>query len=81
VPAQQEPLRVAQRAFAALPETVQEMYFCGYSACEEQGLLTWLRNEQRADGPQGVVGLAVSARMNPVLRQEILATPESRWQP
>lgn len=81
VPAQQQPLRVTQRAFAALPETVGEYYFRGDSACEEEGLLTWLRNEQRPGGPQGVIGFAVSARMNPALREEILATAEECWQP
>ena len=81
VPARQQPPRVAQRAFAALPETISERYFRGDSACEEEALLTWLRNEQRADGPQGLIGFAVSARMNPALREEILATPEERWQP
>jgi hypothetical protein len=80
VPAQQQPLRVAQRAFAALPETVGERYFRGDSACEEESLLTWLRDEQRPDGPQGFIGFAVSARMNPTLREEILALPEDRWQ-
>lgn len=81
VPAQQEPLRVAQRAFAALPDTVREYYFRGDSACEEEGLLTWLRNQQRPGGPQGFIGFAVSARMNPLLKEEILAAQESRWQP
>jgi hypothetical protein len=81
VPAIQEPLRVARRAYTALPATVEERYFRGDSACDEETLLTWLRNLQREDGPQGFIGFAVSARMNPVLRQEILATPEERWQP
>jgi hypothetical protein len=81
VPAQQALLPVAQRAFQALPETIKEFYFRGDAACEEEGLLTWLRNEQREDGPQGRIGFAVSARMNPALREEILATPEARWQP
>ena len=30
---------------------------------------------------QGRIGFAVSARMNPALHAEIVATPESRWQP
>src|SRR6201993_3923367 len=50
VPAQQGLLPVAKRAFQALPETVREFYFRGDSACEEDGLLTWLWNEQREDG-------------------------------
>ena len=81
VPAQQAPLPVTQRAYAALPETVEQRYFRGDSACDEEALLTWLRHEQRENGPQGFIGFAVSARMNPVLRGEILATPEERWQP
>ncbi len=81
VPAIQDPLRVARRALEALPETVEQRYFRGDSACDEETLLTWLRNEQRENGPQGFIGFAVSARMNPVLRGEILATPEERWQP
>ena len=35
VPAQQQPLGVAQRAFEALPESVTEYYFRGDSACYE----------------------------------------------
>ena len=81
VPAQQALLPVAKRAFQALPETVSEFYFRGDSACEEDGLLTWLRNEQREDGPRGKIGFAVSARMCPALQADILRIPEARWQP
>ena len=48
VPAQKEPLRVARRAFEALPPTVQEYYFRGDSACWEKELLNWLRDEKRS---------------------------------
>jgi len=81
VPANQELLPIAQRAFQALPETVREFYFRGDSACHEQSLIEWLRDEQRPQGPQGFLGFAVSARMNPALHAEIVATAESRWQP
>lgn len=81
VPAQQDLLPVAQRAFAALPSTVQERYFRGDSACDEERLLSWLRNEKREGGPAGRIGFAVSARMNAALRAEILAVPEGQWQP
>ena len=81
VPAQQALLPVARRAFQALPETVTEFYFRGDSACEEDELLTWLRNEQRQDGPRGKIGFAVSARMCPALQADILRIPEARWQP
>lgn len=80
VPAQQALLPVTQRAFQALPPTIEERYFRGDSACEEEGLLSWLRDETRADGPQGVIGFAISARMNPSLHADIVAIPEAQWQ-
>jgi hypothetical protein len=72
---------VAQRAFATLPETIRERYFRGDSGCDEEGLLSWLRNPERAEGPRGFIGFAVSARMNPVLREEIESVPAEKWQP
>jgi hypothetical protein len=81
VPALKDPLRVARRAFRTLPETIRERYFRGDSACDEEELLSWLRDEQRADGPQGLIGFAVSARMNPILREEIAAIPAGKWRP
>jgi len=71
----------AEGAFQALPETVREFYFRGDSACEEDSLLAWLRDEQRQDGPQGKIGFAVSARMSPGLHAAIRAVSEVRWQP
>ena len=81
VPAQQALLPVAQRAFQAPPETVTEFYFRGDSACDEDQLLTWLRDEKRQDGPPGRIGFAVSARVNPALHADILRIPEVQWQP
>jgi hypothetical protein len=81
VPALKDPLRVAQRAYGTLPGTVKERYFRGDSACDEEELLSWLREEKRAHGPEGFIGFAVSARMHPVLREEIAATPAEQWQP
>ena len=81
VPAHQQLLPITQRAFQALPDTVVERYFRGDSACYEQSLLEWLRDEQRPAGPQGRIGFAISARMHAALHAEIVATPESRWQP
>jgi hypothetical protein len=73
-------LPVTQRAFEGLPETIQERYFRGDSACCEEELLTWLRNEQRQTGPQGFIGFAVSARMKAALREQIEAAIEERRQ-
>ena len=42
-----DPLRLAQRGFAVLPGTIQERYFRGDLACDEEELLSWLRNEKR----------------------------------
>lgn len=80
-PAIQEPLAVAQRAFEALPETVNEYYFRGDAACYENDLLDWLRHPQRSTGPQGVIGFAVSAPLHTALKAEILQLDERVWQP
>jgi len=81
VPAQKEPLRVAQRAFQGLPETVQEYYFRGDSACWEKGLLRWLRDDQRVNGPQGPIRFGISVRMTPNLKKHIERLPEHQWKP
>ena len=81
VPAMMEPLRVAKAAFAALPGTVKTYYFRGGSACHESRLVNWLRDEKRADGPQGFIGFAISARMSEALQAAILAVPEEAWEP
>ena len=80
VPAIQDPLSVTQRAFAALPETVAERYFRGDAACYEGELLSWLRNAQRAEGPSGFIGFAVSVPMVKALKEEILALDGKVWQ-
>jgi len=81
VPAIMKPLTVAKRAFAALPETVETFYYRGDSACQENELIGWLRNEERQDGPRGFIGFAISARMNPALREAICSTVEEKsWE-
>ncbi len=80
VPAMMAPLAVAKRAFAALPETVRSFYYRGDSASHEKELLAWLRDEKRADGPQGKIGFAISARMSAALHQAIVRVPEAGWQ-
>ena len=80
VPAQMEPRRVAQRAFAALPSTVREYYYRGDSACHESDLVNWLRDEQRPGGPPGRIGFAISARMSEALHTAIQAVPEPEWE-
>jgi hypothetical protein len=81
VPAQKEPLRVALRAFQALPPTVGEYYFRGDSACWEKQLLSWLREEQRSDGPKGPITFGISVRMTANLKKHIVRLGESLWKP
>jgi hypothetical protein len=81
VPAMMDPLRVAKRAYAALPETVTTYYYRGDSACHESGLINWLRDENRAEGPRGRIGFAISARMSEALQKAIGKVAEGAWEP
>jgi hypothetical protein len=80
VPAMMEPLTVAKQAYAALPETVTTYYYRGDSACHESDLINWLRDENRAGGPRGRIGFAISARMSKVLNKAIGKVPEELWE-
>ena len=79
VPAQMAPLPVAKAAFAALPKTVTSYYYRGDSACHEKGLLRWLLEENRQEGPPGFIGFAISVRMSEALRAAIREVPEQAW--
>jgi hypothetical protein len=79
VPAQQEPLTCAKLAFAALPDTIQERYFRGDSACHENDLLGWLKHPDREKEPGGRIGFAISARMSPELAKAIARVKEANW--
>ena len=81
VTAMQGPLAVAKAAFAALPSTVKEFYYRGDSACHEHKLIGWLRNERREDGPQGLIGFAISARMTKPMQQAVQAMEEHARNP
>ena len=81
VPAQMKPRPVAQRAFEALPATIQEYYFRGDSACWEKGLVNWLRDENRSGGPKGPITFGISVRMTPNLKKHIARLEENLWKP
>lgn len=81
VPALQQPLAVAQRAFQSLAEGVTEYYFRGDSGCYEKQLMSWLRNEQRAEGPRGPIQFAISVRLQPSLKQHIRRLRAFAWKP
>ena len=80
VPAMMALLPAAKRGFAALPETVTTFYYRGDSASHEHELIQWLRDEKRADGPQGFLGFAISARMTDALHKAVLRVPEENWE-
>jgi hypothetical protein len=79
VPAQQAPLSCAQLAFAALPDTIQQRYFRGDSACHENDLLGWLKHPDRDKEPGGRIGFAVSARMSEPLAKAMTQVQNSQW--
>jgi hypothetical protein len=79
VPAQQEPLTCAKLAFAALPDTIQQRYFRGDSACHENDLLGWLKHPDREKEPGGRIGFAVSARMSQELVKALAKVKEGEW--
>lgn len=71
VPAGMDPLTAAQRAFAALPSSVQHRRFRGDSACYEEKMLKWLCAQQ--------VEFTISADMSRELRSVCL-DPQWRWE-
>jgi len=80
VPARQDPLGCAKLAFAALPETIQQRYFRGDSACHENDLLDWLKHPDREQEPGGRIGFAVSAFMSEALGGALRQVKEAAWQ-
>jgi hypothetical protein len=79
VPAKQEPLTCAKLAFGALPDTIQERYFRGDSACHEKQLLDWLRHPDREKEPGGSIGFALSAVMSDALALALRRIKEAEW--
>lgn len=71
VPAGSGNLRVVEKALAALPEGVEQILLRGDSALYEHALMRRLQQRN--------VGFAISAPMNPTLKAEIEALPETAW--
>ena len=80
VPAAMSNLPLIQRGFAALPPTITERLFRADSACYEERILKWLAAPARENGPQGRIGLSISADMGEALRRVCAAAPEPSWQ-
>lgn len=79
VPAKQDPLSCAKLAFAALPETIQQRYFRGDSACHENDLLEWLKHPDREKEPGGQIVFAVSAVMSDPLAKALRQVKQADW--
>lgn len=71
VPGNKDPLTSVQRAFAALPATVQKRYFRGDSADYYTPLLKYLASER--------ISFSISADMGRELRACCLAVPVGDW--
>jgi hypothetical protein len=72
VPAGKDVLRVARRAFEALPDDIEQVYYRGDSASYNHDLLNWLREEDAQTGRPRAI-FAVSAHMTPELRRAVMA--------
>lgn len=79
VPANMALLPCVKRAFGSLPEGIDQLYFRGDSACHDRALIDWLADEQRADGPKGFIGFAISARIEDGLRKVLQQVPDRQW--
>ena len=77
--AKQEPLTCAQMAYAALPDTVEQRYFRGDSACHENDLIQWLKHPDRAREKGGAIGFAISAMMSQALREAVAKVEDPQW--
>ena len=72
VPAGSHVLRVARRAFEALPQGIEQVYYRADTASYNHALLNWLREEDPKTGRPRAV-FAVSADMSPPLRAAAVA--------
>jgi hypothetical protein len=79
VPARQAPLTCAQLAFGALPQSIQERFFRGDSACHENELIGWLKHPDRTQEPGGRIGFAVSAVMSAELSVAMGKIAHQHW--
>jgi hypothetical protein len=66
--------RMLERAVAALPPGLTQIFVRGDSALYEQEVLAWCEQPERG------IGYAISADMSPPLREESGRLPERAWQ-
>jgi len=70
-----ETLPLIQRGFASLPPSVTRCFFRADSACDDERSLKWLADPQRPGGPEGPIGVPVSADMTAPLHAVCAAVP------
>jgi hypothetical protein len=75
VPAGCGNVRLLERAVAALPAGVSNIFVRGDSALYEQEVLAW------CEAPERGIGYAISADRSPQVRAELGRLPETAWQP
>ncbi len=80
VPGAMDPLTCVKQGFSELPKSIEAFAFRGDSANDNNALLDWLDDPNRAGGPQGVkIHYAISARMVVDLAVAIKQIPEDKW--
>ncbi len=80
VPAGMDNLPLIRRSFQSLPASVTKLFFRADSACYEHGVLRWLADDERHDGPSGHIGFTISADMTTELHHACAMVPEQQWQ-
>jgi len=80
VPAGMDNLRLIQRAFRSLPESLAARYLRGDSALYEEAVLKWLADDAREGGPAGHIGFSISADMSKALAAACSALAETAWE-
>ena len=80
VPAGMDNLPLIRRSFQSLPASVTKLFFRADSACYEHGVLRWLADDARHDGPSGRIGFTISADMTTELHHACAMVPEQQWQ-
>ena len=82
----QEALRryEGQRGYQPMPAVWAEMNVVladEFRDGHESGLINWLRDEKRGEGPPGFIGFAISARMSEAWHKAMKKMAEQAWEP
>ncbi len=81
VPAGMSNLALIKHGFVSLPGSVKQRFLRGDSALYEEAVLKWLADPKRDGGPEGLIGLSISAELTKELRAACANIPDSGWTP